>query len=333
LPFTPAINHHRSSKTNHLTHSSKKPISSINQIRTSKIKSYSTPVFNRYQCLTDNSQPITSFNIDHSSTICTTDKKLQTFKRNSQSYDKLIRNKSQKNSNSTQKPVKPLSPTINAIFPDESCGPKAIISAVILSKSQPALLDTGSQINAISQHKLPPDILKNLAPSDRIITSYTGNEVDIMGTFITDIKLGKINLTNCYFYVSRDDRRTIIGTPALMSNKIIINLSENTITQDDKSEFLESMENMENITAAELGLTESIPARQPPPLQMQSKVAVKIPKKSTKFIQISARHSVDRPAYFATLDAFDHNMDHGILVGKSVSILNTENPNCIIRLC
>ena len=338
MPTKPADNNHQS-KPNHHNHLSKIVLSSKNE----HTQLYSISVSNRYQCLTDNNQP-NVFSNNATNPIPTSNQELPNVKNNSRFnhnsnqdnkpiYKKQSKKHQIKSSNHQIIKSKNItSTTINAIE-DQSCGPKAIISADILNAKQSVLLDTGSQINAISQYKLPEEILKNLAPSLRTITSYTGNEVGILGTFITDVVIGKIKLTDCYFYVSRDDRRTIIGTPAIMSNKIVINLSENTITQQDKSELLELQSDCFNITAAELGLKENIPNQQPPPLQMHSTTGITIPKKSTKFIEISARHSVESPTYFATLDAFDHNMDHGILVGKSVSLLSADNPTCIIRLC
>ena len=99
------------------------------------------------------------------------------------------------------------------------------------------------------------EVLANLAPSLHTITSYTGDEVDVMGTFSTDIKIGQITLKNCHFYVSRDNRRTIIGTPAIKANKIVINLAEHNIKQGDHTEHLEHTTENSGISTSELGKT------------------------------------------------------------------------------
>jgi len=129
----------------------------------------------------------------------------------------------------------------------------------------------------------------------------------------------------------RDNRKTIIGTPALKSNTIIIDIAGNNIKQGDLVQSLEA-QNRTQISISEINLKIS-PTRPPPPLQMHSTTEIIVPKRSTKFIKISSRHPVEKPAYFSTLDAFDHNMESGILVGKSLSILTPDKPNCILRLC
>ena len=207
-------------------------------------------------------------------------------------------------------------PVINSIKNEDICGPKATIVADILGDKHSVLLDTGSQINAISKHRLPPRVLADLAPPVHTITSYTGNEVDIEGTFITDVMIGNITLLNCYFYVSRDNRRTIIGTPAIKANNVIIDLSKNLVTQDDHNEFLDSSIDLNQVSTSEMGLTKTIKPRKVPPVQMQSMNEIIIPKKSTKFIKLQTRYPIDKAAHYATLDTFDHNLETGILIGN-----------------
>ena len=296
---------------------------------------HSTPVYNRFQCLSDSTPmdiPVKNPPIHDVVNI-----KFKSARSERHKTPKIFRrSKTVKTKNDVKINIKPNPDlqTINKISDAALCGPKATINAQIFDSANSVLLDTGSQINAISQHVLPKEVLNNLAPSLHTITSYTGNEVDVMGTFITDVTIGKIFLTNCYFYVSRDNRKTIIGTPAIKENKIIINLAENHITQGKYVETLEQSQNTLQLSTSELGLTESSYGhRSTPPLQMQSSQSVTIPRKSTKFIEVSSRHPIDKTAYYATLDAFDHNIGFGILVAKSVAVLNPTKTTCFLRLC
>ena len=308
---------------------------------------YSTPTYNRFYCLTETikTQPRTQ-SPTQSPTQSQSPTQFQ-FQRPTQSQPTTVNKKSNdqgtlnkmdqrkthsKNQTSKKRSISQRKNTINAISKESpECGPKPTILSDILGRKLSVLLDTGSQVNAISQNQLPEEILHKLSPSRYTISSYTGNEVDVMGTFTTDIKIGPILLKNCYFYVSRDNRKTIIGTPALKANKIIIDLAGNNIRQGDHIESLEDQTGIQ-ISISEINLR-IFPTRPTPPLQMHSTKRIIIPKRSTTFITISARHPVERTAHFATLDTFDHNMEPGILVGKSLSMLSPDEPYCLLRLC
>ena len=227
-------------------------------------------------------------------------------------------------SDHSNKPLK-----IFTMTTDKKCGPKATITATIFNKKHDMLLDTGSQVNAISQHNIPAEILHQLEPAEHQISSYTGNYVDVLGTFETDVQIGNIKLENCFFYVTRAQCRTVIGTPALTANKIKIDLSENQIEQGDKQQSLSTTTTINNTNLNFIGLSEV----KIPPIHMEATQACTIPKMSTKFLTITCRHELEQQSYYATMDTFDHNMEFGILVGKSVSVLGPENNTCIIRLC
>ena len=233
-----------------------------------------------------------------------------------------------KDSDETILKVSNTNTSINHIKYTQQYGQKAIILANILGHKQEALLDTGSQINAISKKLLPSEIIDNLLPTSYSVTSYTGNTVDICGTFETDIQIGSIQLQQCLFYVINDDRNTIIGTPAIKDNNIIIHLTENYIKQGENIEkFLEV--GGSTCSTNTLGLRTS----KTPPIQMETNELITIPKNCEKFITVQPRHGIDKYGHYAITDAFDHNIAPGILIGKSVSILSPEDQNCIIRVC
>lgn len=115
-----------------------------------------------------------------------------------------------------------------AIPTEYTCGPKPIVRLTIFDTIFDALLDTGSQVNVISQEKLSPNIVKNLAPAPCSVVSYTGNEIQILGIFKTDAFIDDIKLTETCFYVTSNPRQTIIGTPAINNNKIQIDIAIKT---------------------------------------------------------------------------------------------------------
>jgi len=222
---------------------------------------------------------------------------------------------------------------INSIGYNNKCGPKATINSKILNTNLQTLLDTGSQINAISQHELPLEVVADLAPSNYKITSYTNTEVEMLGTFETDVQIGSIIMTKCFFYVTRNPCRTVIGTPAITSNNIIIDLAGKIIKQGEKVEPLNMTETSSEIEMCYVGLQKSKREIRIQPLQFHTNNEICIPKLSTKFIRIDSKYDIETAGYYATMDAFDHNLEQGILVGKSVTLLGPNQKHCILRIC
>ena len=295
---------------------------------------HSTPVYNRFQLLSNSQE--TPENISNDKKYVNTKSPKPTKNQNSKksTNGKRTSTKSmvtigdhRQNNITITRCDKQLQ--INSMTIDKKCGPKALIIATICNKNHSTLLDTGSQVNAISQYNVPNTILKQLKPAEHQISSYTGNNVDVLGTFETDVQIGNIKLESCFFYVTRAQCRTVIGTPALKSNHIKIDLSRNQIEQGEHTQKLSTDENNDNINVNFISLCEI----KVPPLQMQLMEPCVLPKMSTKFIKINSRHPVEHPACYATIDAFDHNMEFGILVGKSVSFITPERNSCVIRVC
>ena len=174
--------------------------------------------------------------------------------------------------------------------------------------------------------------MENLTPASHTVTSFTGNEVSVAGTFVTDVNIRGIILKRCYFYVTNQPRRTIIGTPALKYNKIKIDIPNCCIEQQNNGiiqyeKFDTDTNNSYKIDSM------SLKVQSLPPLQMEVKNTVTIPKRSTKWLTISSRYPMKIHSYYASIDTFDHNLEQGILVGKSASILGPGNETCIIRMC
>ena len=221
---------------------------------------------------------------------------------------------------------------INHIITDEKCGPKPTINVQILGINQLALIDSGSQVNAVYKGHLPTEVLQNLTPASHTITSFTGNQVSIAGTFVTDVQIKSIKLKKCYFYVTNEPRSTIIGTPAIKFSNIKIDIPNSCIEQNVNGGIRRETFDKDSQNNSQID-TLSLKVKPVPPLQMEVTSPVTIPRRSTKWLSLSSRYPIKCQQYYASTDAFDHNLEQGILVGKSVSVLGPEKDTCIIRLC
>ena len=186
---------------------------------------------------------------------------------------------------------------------NQVCGSKPLVELSLFDRKIHALLDTGSQVNVISQDKLPNDVLLNLDPAPCSIVSYTGNEIDIIGIFSAPILIEEIQLNNCFFYVTAQKRQTILGTPAIESNKISINISKSVISQGSKTAPI-SKTKLTTDTASQLFTIEK---RHNPPIQLECQATVTLPAKSEKFIKLHARHPIAKVGYTPPMGLFRTN--------------------------
>ena len=213
---------------------------------------------------------------------------------------------------------------------DGICGKKAVVQGRIFGKHLDCLIDTGSQVNAISRNEVPAAILTRLGQTDVTIQSFSGNSPPILGTFATDVHIGNLKLSKCTFFVIDDNCRTIIGTPALKSNNVIINLGKGEISNDNGScPFMYVEQKTIDLNYVEFQPTQPKKI----PLALTSEEGVLVKARSTRFIRLKSRFKVETAGAYAITDTFDENLPYGVILGKSVSILSPKNPECLVRIC
>lgn len=114
-------------------------------------------------------------------------------------------------------------------------GPQPIAKAKILGKEHEILLDTGSQINAISCKNIPSGLWKTIAPTKDNILSFSNAPLNILGKIALDVDIGTgEKLKNVTFYVIGNDCRTVLGTGTMAEHKITIDMANNTIQLEEK---------------------------------------------------------------------------------------------------
>ena len=212
-----------------------------------------------------------------------------------------------------------------------ACGSKFFVEITILGKKTICLTDTGSQINLIGQNQVDEEILRNLAPARFGVKSYTGDCLQILGTFETDIVIGEIKLEKILFYVVTDSQQAIIGTPILSQQGLSIDLHRRSLNKNGKVAQLWTEPNREIKTnSINLKLTSKIDRSNK--IQFESTIDVIIPANSEKFIKIEARHPIEYNGYYAT-EISSINTKFGVLIGKSVSSLSHNKTSCVICVC
>ena len=130
----------------------------------------------------------------------------------------------------------PTTSTINSLQPFAGAsGPKLVIMGSCFGTTVPYLVDTGAQVNAISQHDLPRELIEKLGPVMIKICSYEGNQLQILGTIRLDITFGEYELNDALFYVTAAPTTAVIGTGVLLrKNKFAIDTEKKLILIDGK---------------------------------------------------------------------------------------------------
>ena len=210
------------------------------------------------------------------------------------------------------------------------CGKKAVVQGRIFGKHLDCLIDTGSQVNAISRNEVPASILSHLGHTDLTIQSFSGNSPPILGTFATDVHIGSLTLYKCTFFVIDDTCRTIIGTPALKSNNVIVNLGKGEISNENGSCPFMYIEHK----TIDLNYVEFQPSQPGKiPLALTSEESVLLKARSTRFVRLRSKYKVESAGTYAITDPFDENLPYGVILGKSVSTLSPKNQTCLVRIC
>ena len=94
------------------------------------------------------------------------------------------------------------------------------------------LLDTGSQVTIVTESHCSPEVLAKLAPAPVSVTAYNGSAIEIKGVFKTDIIIDDIIIKETPIYVTGNNFKPILGTPALGS--IVLDFAEQKIRSEDK---------------------------------------------------------------------------------------------------
>lgn len=216
------------------------------------------------------------------------------------------------------------------ISPTDQCGDKTLVNGEILDRKLEILIDTGSQINAISSSCIPTEIIGKLGKSDLNIQSFTGNKVDIMGKFSTDIQMGTLNLKNCVFHVINGKCRTILGTSTLRSNDLQIHIKAGKIYNEEGSCPIVAAQ----LCKAEMNFVDlKIQKCHDGPALMMSNENFKLAPLSTKFIKVRSRYPISTPAYYAVTQPFSDSLPFGVILGKSLAILSPDQTECVVRIC
>ena len=103
------------------------------------------------------------------------------------------------------------------------------------------LVDSGSQLNLLPKSFIP-DNVKIHAP-DIFAKNYGGGSVEILGYVECDFHVKTEKWGKSRFYIVNDNCEAILGSEALKSNEILINLHRNRLV---KSGPIERMANLSN---------------------------------------------------------------------------------------
>ena len=124
--------------------------------------------------------------------------------------------------NTEVKPPRLSTNVCNIQCPTDTSGPKLIVMGSCFGNTIPYLVDTGAQVNAISQHDLPRELIQQLGPVIIKVCSYEGAQLNILGTLRIDITLGEYVLKDVLFYVTAAPTTAVIGTGVLFRKKPIL---------------------------------------------------------------------------------------------------------------
>jgi hypothetical protein len=258
----------------------------------------------------------------------TADKKEKNLKKDTKNKKNKKQSKKQETSKKLTEQEKALKNIFEISF---STGNKYFVETKIFNRKCRLLVDSGSQINVLPSNLLPKHILRNLEETDVSVKSYSGDSISVLGTFKTNIRIGKLNLENIIFYVVNSSLKPILGTPALASNNITLSFTDNLIIQNGLESARLLLNTEENVTAdnfnlqiAEKPATKSI--------YLQSTEETKIDANSEKIILCKSRFEISQNGAFAT-EPNSANYDLEILIAKSVSNFSPEIQTCLVRVC
>ena len=92
------------------------------------------------------------------------------------------------------------------------------------------LLDTGSQVSAIPKKFVPKQYKSKIRQAYYNLISYSGNSINVHGLIELDVHIGEIYLENVTFFIV-DSNQPILGTPAIIDNKLEIDLYNRRLIQ------------------------------------------------------------------------------------------------------
>jgi len=219
--------------------------------------------------------------------------------------------------------------TINNVN-TEQCGKKYFANAEILGCSLEMLVDSGSQANVIPLSCCPPGIAEKLAPASNCLRAYDGSDIDVLGIFETDIKIGQIELSKTPIFVVRKNLKAILGTPAL-SQLPSLNLKAGTLAKDGLTEHLHC-DSIGEITTNNLNiqlLPKSLSDNQ---YMSYSNIDVTIDEHCELILPVYIP-TESCPSGLLATDDRSEDLPGIIQIAKSVSHLTPGKPNCNIRVC
>ena len=215
---------------------------------------------------------------------------------------------------------------ILAVASNTAAGPKYTVTAEILGNAFQMLIDSGSQVNIVPADSCPREILAALLPLSISISAYNGSAVNILGTFKTDITIGKIVIKETLIHVTDNKYRPILGTPALSSLSLDFKNSSISNGQAQVRMFSPDF----NVTAENFNLQskpKKLPRRN---FKVYSTKRFVIPAKSEAVVQIQIEKGFADYGLFATEP--ETTLITGCRVAKSLSCFTKQTPTGIVRI-
>ena len=214
-------------------------------------------------------------------------------------------------------------------------GPKFFCSSSFAGVKLDFLIDSGSQVNIISSLQVPNRLLKNLLPTDSKITSYSGDNINVLGYIIEDIMIGNIKIEETPIYVCSSPFQAILGTPGILGGKLKINLTENTLEQEingrSSKEPLhqKSTMNIQNYNINLLKTPRGFNKRRHDAYSIENRT---IPARSECILSVQVDEIKNVNGYF-TPEPFNSGISDEIILAKSVSKFTPLHNTSIIRVC
>ena len=216
-------------------------------------------------------------------------------------------------------------PTCNVV--DSNAGPKYYVNAKILGEPVRMLLDTGSQVSIVTESQCSPEVLAKLAPSPVSVTAYNGSAIDIKGVFKTDIIIDDITIRETPIYVTGNNFKPILGTPALSG--IVLDFTDCKIRSEGRccSIHLSS----DSLDTQNFNLKALSRRRQREIYQVYTTVNTTIPVGSEAVLPVRIKNDFDSYGVFTTEPA--SCSIKGCVIAKSLSFFSKSSKQTAVRIC